>query len=259
VPAYRSGLSELETLSLGQLHTTLGGHNIVLVAPEGLDTKQYRRILGDRQCIYFDPRYFASRIGPARSYNALMVGDLFYRRFANWEWILVHQLDCYVFEDQLAQWTSSSYDYIAAPLVIQRNGVKAFVEGSVVGGFSLRRIESFLHVLSKVEGFRRLPQLLLPRSTGRVHLQALRGQLTEDLFWSQARLRVAPLGECIRFAFESGLEMLDNIYAEVRPFACHHDWNLEYIAALRKGVLCHREPHYVEILARLLSRSEGTQ
>ena len=54
-------------------------------------------VLQDRE---FRSSFFAGRYG----YNHLMLSAEFYRRFLNWEYILIYQTDAFVFRDELAQW-----------------------------------------------------------------------------------------------------------------------------------------------------------
>ena len=44
----------------------------------------------------------------------LLTAD-FYRRFTDYEYILIHQLDVFLFEDKLLEFCDMGYDYIGAP------------------------------------------------------------------------------------------------------------------------------------------------
>src|SRR5438105_15742078 len=111
VPVYRETPKVWELLSLENLASKLGHREIRLVAPEGLDTGPYLHLLGDRPVHFFDRRFFASR----DSYNALMVHEPLYRAADGFEFMLIHQTDAFVIEDQLDYWVGRGFDFIGAP------------------------------------------------------------------------------------------------------------------------------------------------
>jgi hypothetical protein len=254
VPVYRDRPEAWELLSLSQLARRLGHHYIVLLAPMGLSVGEYVKILGDREVCYFDPAFFRARDGGRYSYSALMVSEHFYGRFAAWEHILIHQTDAFVFDDQLEKWTESAFDYIGPPFVANRGGSKVIVDG-VNGGFSLRRVEAFLRVLRQARRLSGISRLLVPHSNARSLRRARQGRMMEDIYWSTAPIAVAPWPEAVKFAFESGLELLKNTYRDRIPFGCHRRWNLEYIEALQAGARPDQEPHYEAVLHGVLERS----
>lgn len=118
IPVYRKDLSLYEQISMKRCHEVLGKHPLFFISPEGLridrdDWSSYGRIL------YFHPEYF----GNTSAYNRLMFSPAFYRRFADFEYILIYQLDSFVFKDQLSYWCGLSYDYIGAPWIgLNRRG-----------------------------------------------------------------------------------------------------------------------------------------
>lgn len=46
-----------------------------------------------------------------------MLTKEFYLRFRQWEYLLIYQLDAYVFQDELMDWCNKGYDYIGAPFL----------------------------------------------------------------------------------------------------------------------------------------------
>lgn len=111
VPLYRTALNPDEWLSLERCFAVLGGYPITFVIPEGLDMTPVMMRFPSCRIESFDPSFFAGRYG----YNHLMLSAEFYRRFLNWEYILIYQTDAFVFRDELAQWCARGYDYIGAP------------------------------------------------------------------------------------------------------------------------------------------------
>jgi hypothetical protein len=248
VPVYREVPEQFELLSMQQLVLKLGEREIRIVAPEGLSATHYLDILGDRPVHYFDRRFFASR----ETYNALMVYEPLYRVADGFQFVLVHQTDAFVFEDHLDHWTAAtSFDYIGAPFV---GAAKTILREGANGGFSLRNVDAFLRVLTR----RNSLMFALPRSKERSLRRVRRGEMMEDNYWGSV-VRVASLDERIDFAFESGLETLGARYAAKPPFGCHRVWNLEYIDAIRHGVMPGREPLYENALATILERTEANR
>jgi hypothetical protein len=241
VPLHRVQPQASEVLSLKQLAVKLGNHHIEFAAPAGLDVAPYRAILGDRKDNRFHPKFFAT----VRGYNQLVVRPEFYRPFAeSYEHILIHQADAFVFEDQLARWAAKDFDNIGAP---HWAGWGAEKEKGMVGvgngGLCLRRVEACIRALERSRWRRSLRR-------------ARRGRLWEDIYWSyHAPIRVAPVDEAVKFAFEVGLEHLWETYQAITPFGCHGVWNLDYIANYRRGTPENREPEYERVLYSILERS----
>ncbi len=113
VPVYRSTLDPREELSLESAFRALGAHHLVMVKPAGLDTTALEARFPFRAIEVFEPRYF----GTTRAYNRLLLSTHFYERFLASAFMLVCQLDVYVFRDDLAAWIAKGYDYVGAPWV----------------------------------------------------------------------------------------------------------------------------------------------
>ena len=81
-----------------------------------------------------------------------------YRSFSSYAYMLVYQLDAFVFNDRLLEFCSMGYDYIGSPM--RRTDSWRDIGCSVGnGGFSLRKISSMLRVLRrKKEIFARRPE-----------------------------------------------------------------------------------------------------
>ena len=257
VPVYRPEPTAHELLSLTQLADKLGEHPIELVAPAGLDVGPYRRLVGERRSHSFNPRFFEARANSRASYSALMVSDGFYQHFKQYEHILIHQTDAFVFDDQLDQWSGRDFDYIGSPHWAEWGARKDLgMTGVGNGGFSLRRVEAFVRTLRDGRRPSRRLKLLVPRSPARALRRAQNGELVEDYYWGHfAPINVATIRDAIAFAFEMGLERMAEHYRDLVPFGCHAVWNLEYIHAFRNGVVPNREPEYEAVLYSLLKRS----
>lgn len=147
VPVYKPQPSADETASLRQLVSVLGQWEIRFVCPESLDMSAYDSFIDtELSKERFPDPYFEGIEG----YNMLMRDCNFYRRFCAYEYLLVYQLDAWVFRDELAYWCQQGYDYIGAPW-FKHDG--SHEEGSGLwrcgnGGFSLRRTAKFIECTS---------------------------------------------------------------------------------------------------------------
>ncbi len=217
VPVWRATLTADEALSLHRCLSILGGYAVTLIAPEGLATDALP-ISGSAPAIErFAPEFLAGIGG----YNRLMLSTDLYRRFAAYDYILMYQLDAFVFEDRLAEWCTRGYDYVGAPWVgktwpegmtpLRRRFLRAITSPATRvgnGGFSLRKVSSFLRAIDRLG-----PMLRRWRSN-------------EDLFWSVVARKVAsfriPLAdEALSFSFELEPRRCYERLGRRLPFGCH--------------------------------------
>lgn len=100
--------------------------------------------LSDFTLLRFPARNFRDRFG----YNRLLLTEEFYRAFVEYEYVLIYQLDCLVFANNLDHWCRKGWDYAGAPwLRDTEDPAKGF---SVVGngGLSLRNVRRAIEVLT---------------------------------------------------------------------------------------------------------------
>lgn len=90
------------------MQKVLQHYPIIFVAPDSLHADYFT---SEDQIERFDDAYFKS----PKTYNKLLINPLFYERFVAYEFMLIHQLDAYVFKDELEKWCNKGYDYIGAP------------------------------------------------------------------------------------------------------------------------------------------------
>ena len=246
IPVYKSVLSTDEERSLRQCLNVLGSYSITLVCPDNLDVSSYCSVAGRKlPCERFSPSFFQSIDG----YNRLMMSHLFYERFRSYDYLLIYQLDAWVFSDELESWCCKGYDYVGAPWfelnLSHEEGYNLWLVGN--GGLSLRRVEKFLHVTSIpdstrvktcCEVFRQECHSLSDLGhclfrcmgpwLGTNSFRHIRKRLQEDFFFcygllgSKYEMRMPSPREAAYFAFECSPKYL---YEEVThgqlPFGCH--------------------------------------
>lgn len=142
VPVWDSAFSDDQLISLAHLEQYLAGYDRFLLKPRGLDVN--RRGYRVRE---FPTRYFDS----PETYNSLLKTRSFYEAFSEYEFILIYQLDCLVFRDELKEWCARDYDYVGAPWHKDLMRDKLWwSDGDCVGngGFSLRKVAGFLDFLT---------------------------------------------------------------------------------------------------------------
>jgi len=197
IPVYKPAMMNMERLAFQQCFRILHRHPIHLVTFAGLDLSAYREYGGDFTVDIFEQEYFTG----IASYNRLMMSYDFYYRFKAYEYILLYQLDAYVFRDELSEWCRKGYDYIGAPWFANHEGPSkhGFSQGGN-GGLSLRHIPHFLTMLETANRFKLLKdygKLCLKDkigSFGRMFLRFLHPRFTpdiaqkydrfEDIFWT---------------------------------------------------------------------------
>ena len=235
VPVYRDFLDPEEAVSLESAFRALGHHHLVMVKPEGLDTSTVQARFPFEAVETFDPGYFKSIQG----YNRLLLSSAFYERFLTSRFMLICQLDVFVFRDDLASWVERGYDYVGAPwisgsaasLLLHRVGrglgrlraggadrVHPYELRNRVGngGFSLRKVETH-HRLS-IELKEVIDHYLANAGTHHFH---------EDVFWSvePARRgrphRTPGVAEALAFAWDINPERLFAMAGGRLPMAAH--------------------------------------
>nr|WP_276373734.1 DUF5672 family protein [Chryseolinea sp. H1M3-3] len=85
-------------------------YDIYLVVPNGFDCSYYNRFDGV-EVRQFPLHFFEGLKG----YNALLLSSMFFKEFLLYKYMLIYQLDCFVFRDELTKWCSMNFDYIGAP------------------------------------------------------------------------------------------------------------------------------------------------
>ena len=191
--------------------------------------------------VHFDPSFFINKL----SYSKLLCSREFYDAFADFDFIQIIQLDCYVFEDRLDEFMSMGFDYIGAPWM--KNGFEGKPEPKLWkvgnGGFSLRRVRSFLSVIEKINETKKgvLPvfQDLSKGIIGKIKKRGIRNNLRhyiknppgEDIFWAhyvtkifdQNEFKIADNTTAAHYSFEVLPQFLfDEITKGKLPMGCHN-------------------------------------
>lgn len=237
VPCYKDAqdLSAVEKRSLCNNLAKLDGvAQIVLACSTDVDASRYHEMFGDGFSVkFFDAGNFRS----IHTYNHLLKSLSFYKAFEDFDFMLIVQTDVYIFRADYDEFLN--YDYVGAPwsghglahLKCIHPVSDPFFVGN--GGYSLRKIASFIQVLetdARLLTNRQMRELIERGSefhtqSSRLHkwlagFWYLRFQnstrhgknrlpfIYEDVFWAMCVPRacdffkVAPTDVGFRFAFE---------------------------------------------------------
>lgn len=257
IPIYRDDPPSEEQASFRQCLKVLGRYDIVLLTYEELDSSLYESMAGTYSCKlrkeFFDARYFKSVAG----YNRLCLNPDLYVRFQDYRYMLIYQLDAWVFKDELLKWCQKAYDFIGAPWFV-KNGEEytyEFCDNLGNGGFSLRKISFCYKVLTR----NRHTPILKPKALWRENtycgffgflefLKNIIGKrnnrtyyLPEDDSWtrnedgfftlfrdSYMKCHIPKPIEAISFSFEAHPSYLFALNNNELPFGCHAYRKFEY-------------------------------
>lgn len=251
VPVYRSPGDAFERMSF---KATCSKYRykvtdaLYVITYDGMDLSEYEEIASSCgvsfEVSYFPKEYFQGIHG----YNLMMLGPAIYRRFEEFEYMLICQLDAMILGNDLQRWTEEGYDYIGGP--ISAPGCRHTVHFATVGngGFCLRKISAMLKALGeegpltlkemlkmkrpsnpKFTPTKRLLYTLMVCASGRS--SRLRGFIShwvmEDMYFSFAlqgspwQLRVPSPIEASRFALDLDPDFWYRENGNVIPFGAH--------------------------------------
>lgn len=253
IMAYRSAISTFESISLKQCLSKLNDYPITIVKPHSVDISSWP-VDQDSVRIEIFPDHFFRDVG---TYSRLLLSPKFYRRFQQYEYMLIYQLDAFVFSDDLNLWCKKGMDYIGAPWFenFSVNNENAALIRAGNGGFSLRNIKSHLKVLhsfsylsSPGENWR---FRMKDRPKGREWITQVAGFLLdlcvrnntfwllntymgfEDQFWSLVAAKnfkwfnLPDPEEALNFSFEMQPRRLYDLNNQRLPFGCHAWWKYD--------------------------------
>lgn len=213
VPVYEETLSGLEAISLQQLLRVLGKYPIIFVGPAGLNCN-YGEVTRDIPLVEFQREYFTS-VG---SYSRLLLNPNFYRIFEEYEYILIYQLDAFVFNDRLPEFCRYGYDYWGAPVSRFPPHWQALGLRVGNGGLSLRKVSSAIRALEETKDW-------LRDNPFRDVLGSW-----EDLFWSCLGSRedydftCPPVNLAVQFSVQEDFCHGFKNFKANNTFGCH-GWN----------------------------------
>jgi hypothetical protein len=238
IPVYKSYFTKFENIAFTQCFNVLKQYPIVFIKPASIKLN-IPACNFPFEIISFDDRYFKDIWG----YNRLMLSGEFYGLFLKYKYMLIYQLDAFVFKDELEYWCNKDYDYIGAPWLYFTAYADLFqsfkskfqmylfrkfdiskrifqyqkmLENQVGnGGFSLRKVEKLYDITRSFH------------SQINRYVNQKDPEFNEDVFWSfevnrKGRyLNIPDYKKAVSFAFEHNPERAFELNGEKLPFGCH--------------------------------------
>lgn len=211
IPLYRSELTAYEQISLRQCVRKLGGHPMYVVKPKSLDLTEWTDAYPNLKLVSFADECFAN----IAAYNHLLTNEPFYDAFSAYEYILLYQLDAFVFEDTLDAWCRKGFDYVGGPYVTRESfsaSVFSTQKPLLNGGLSLRKVSACRRLVSRYTRiFGQWPG-------------------NEDMLFSLTAARLLPfrplmklptVRESLLFSFEQNPDFALLLTDGTLPFGCH--------------------------------------
>jgi hypothetical protein len=242
----RLELTPEEEQSLRNLCCFLAPYDKFFVAPSEVKRDGFRTVTF--------PRKFFGSYG---AHTRMVSWPGFYRRFADYEYILIHHLDSLVLSDQLLEWCDAGWDFIGAPWLPCSD--TPWVKNAAVGngGFALYNVANLLRVLHNryrddpksywsalmirhghllgplfrflnfLGRYFKISRLNWPLEFWERSQDPDRHGLNNDYFWSSQAVkylpsfRVAPVEDALKFAFEGAPRKCFEMNGRRLPFGCH--------------------------------------
>jgi hypothetical protein len=235
-------LSKSEEISIQQLEYYLGDYDRYFLAPKGLNIKHERFPV-----IHFKDDYF----GSTGAHSRLCLSKDLYRRFADYKYILMYHLDSLVFNSNLLYWSNLNYDFIGAPWIKGPDLPWLKESGVGNGGFSLRKVKSFLKLLNSRVPWQRFDEIprrgdgpgeinrfrYIKKASRNIipglnnihrHIETYTRKSRHDdrfiYFYANKYspdFTIAPVEIALRFAFEANPRICYELNNREIPFGCH--------------------------------------
>jgi len=248
IPLYQEKISAYEQISMDQCFRILGNYDIYFVVPEKLETfiRTNPYILSG-QAAYrtFNNNFFTD----IPAYNRLLKYPGLYQTFLDYDYLLIYQLDAFVFADQLQEWCDRGYANIGAPLFAGYEEATADspIVGQGNGGFCLRHIKSCYKVVTSLRKLKFVKTYTdTNRSVLRNAYRYLKHQqlfiyslypfqplINEDRFWAEEipavfpQFKVPEPAVSVSFSFEVNPQILFELNNQTLPFGCHAWWRYD--------------------------------
>ena len=217
IPIYKEEMNDFEQKSFHQCLKVLGNHSIIIAKPASLQLPKIAERYPTIQFQNFPDFYFKDIAG----YNQLLVSASFYEAFLAFEYILIYQLDAFVFEDRLKEWCEKGFDYVGSPYIdpkrwtlVGKNMGNYYKNRRLIlnGGFSLRKIKPIIRFL-KI--FKALGQFWHANEDSLLSFHYIR------LLPFRPFLRLPDWQEALDFGIEQHPQFCYELNGKKLPFGCH--------------------------------------
>ena len=253
-PVYLEEITENELLSIQSIKQHLNQYDRAIISPRKFESNPKFITQWEEygyKVVFFDNQHFSS----IEKHNKFLMSQLLYETFAEYDYMLMAQLDVLIFSNSIGYWMDKKLDYVGSSWIINEGKNKKLVGNGGNGGLSLRNIQTFLKVIdskkfySKRDLFNILPayskvrnilfvglliQLKPLQSFAHLLKRFFAGK--EDMFWSYYApffvedYHLASLEDTVAFAFERYPEFCFEENQQKLPFGTHawEKYNIEF-------------------------------
>jgi len=138
---HKSHLNDYEKKSFEKCMSIFEGkRDIKLIIPKKISTEFYENYKKNFEIVKVKNEWLDS----LDSYNQMSCDKEFWKMFSEYEYVLIYQTDCWVFEDNLDYFIEFGYDWYGAPWPFWGNNV-----GN--SGLCLRNVNKMIEITSKYE------------------------------------------------------------------------------------------------------------
>lgn len=221
IPMYKNKIDCFEKVALLQVDRVLRDYDKYFIVPEGyvpeIDFIDGQYFIEDFERSFFDSQ---------EKYSELMLSIDFYKRFIQYDYILLYQLDAFIFYDNLDEVCNWDYDYVGAPGIVTPPLLGSLFTKDIFhhwenGGLSLRKVSSFINALAGCN-FDAIPQKSFLMKA-------------EDVFFSYIStsndfsFKMAPVEDALRFSVEFNLaNCFSSIKDGEKPLGTHAWYKMNY-------------------------------
>lgn len=141
IPIYKETFEDTEEIALKQCFKVIKDFDIFFITKHGLYNEWFKYANGVK---YYDPSVFTNR----DSYSRFMLNSIIYKDFDDYEYMLIYQLDAFIFYDNIYYFCQLGYDYYGAPWIpgtVAHTPIDSKLLYVGNGGFSLRKISTFIN------------------------------------------------------------------------------------------------------------------
>lgn len=249
VPIHSDKPSKYELISFEQCFKVLGKHPIKIVAPQGLNLIEYKKVIKNFEIIYINPKWQSTLL----KYNKLKLSVYFYSLFKEYEYLLTYELDAFVFSDQLLEWCKKGYDYIGAPWFENFENITVSKEMKMIGvgnsGFSLRRVSKIRKFLRSyyypnpeeintgrfneiksifLYPYRKFRNLFFENYTVQRYYNWYEDYFISTIIAKETKnFLIAQPSNAMMFSFETNPAYLFKLNNNQLPFGCHAWWRYD--------------------------------
>ncbi|MCX6236007.1 MAG: DUF5672 family protein [Bacteroidia bacterium] len=226
-------LTHYEEISLNRALEVFSAYNKYLVIPEKTDPRDFIDL--KKITVIKLPEFHLMSIN---SYNSLLLSNFFYEHFIDSEYILIYQLDCFVFKNNLTDFLT--FDYIGAPWFnTQNHEAKAIIRTllfrrpltSIIliiswflrkkttavgnGGLSLRRVDKFIEITTD----KRIKRIIAFWIKNKRPYEDIFFSFVVPIFFKN--FKIADIDTATKFSFETYPRKCYALNNHELPIGCH--------------------------------------